>query len=293
MTMVDLAEIDKLWNYDEPAASEQRFRDLLPAAEPGSAAHAALLTQVARAQGLQRQFEAAHTTLDEAQRLLTDAMTEPRIRYLLERGRVYNSARQVDQAAPLFRAAWELATTSAQDFYAVDAAHMLGICEPPDEQIAWNEKALALAEISGDARARGWAGSLYNNLGWTYHDQGDYARALGLFEKGVAFRQAQGQTAQWRIARWCVARCLRSLGRVTEALAQQEALHEEHGNAGTRDGFVLEELGECLLALGRAEEARPYFRHAYVELAQDPWLQEGEPARLERLKTLGEAPAAG
>lgn len=290
--MLDLAEIDKLWNYDEPAASEQRFRDLLPAAEPDSEAHAALLTQVARAQGLQRQFEAAHATLDEAQGRLTDAMTVARIRYLLERGRVYNSSREVAQAAPLFRAAWELATTSAQDFYAVDAAHMLGICEPPAQQIEWNERALALAEISGDPRARNWAGSLYNNLGWTFHDQGDYARALNLFERGVEFRKAQGQTAQWLIARWCVARCLRSLGRVAEALEQQQALHTEHATAGTRDGFVAEELGECLLALGRGDEARGYFRQAYIELAQDPWLQEGEPARLERLKALGEGTAA-
>ncbi|MCC7358963.1 MAG: tetratricopeptide repeat protein [Anaerolineales bacterium] len=289
--MLEPADIDKLWNYDEPAASEQRFRDQLPAVEPGGVTHIALLTQVARAQGLQRQFEAAHATLDEAQQRLTDGMTVARLRYLLERGRVYNSARQAEQAAPLFRAAWELATTSAQDFYAVDAAHMLGICEPPAQQIEWNERALALAEISGDPRARGWAGSLYNNLGWTYHDQGDFARALDLFERGAAFRQEQGQTPQWRMARWCVARCLRSLGRTAEALEQQQRLHEEHGRAGTRDGFVAEELGECLLALGRGDEARPYFRQAYIELAQDPWLQEGEPARLERLKALGEGAA--
>lgn len=293
MTTTDPAEIDQLWDYDQPAESERRFRDQLPAAAPGSAAQVELLTQIARAQGLQRQFEAAHATLDEAQQLLTDDMGYVRTRYLLERGRVYNSSGQPEQAAPLFRAAWELASTSGQDFYAVDAAHMLGICEPPDQQVEWNLKALTLAEMSSQPRARQWLGSLYNNLGWTFHDQGEYARALDLFEKAEHFRAAQGQPKQLRIARWCVARALRSLGRVEQALARQQALHAEHTAAGTRDGFVLEELGECLLALGRADEARPYFAQAHAELAQDQWLVEGEPARLARLKALGEGqPAA-
>jgi hypothetical protein len=55
---------------------------------------------------------------------------------------------------------------------------------------------------------------------------------------------------------------------------------------GASDGFVFEELGECLLALGRADEARPYFAQAYAELSQDEWLADNEPARLERLKAL-------
>ncbi len=288
----DLPDLDQLWDYNQPAVSEQRFRDQLPAAAPGSAAHVELLTQIARAQGLQRQFEAAHATLDEAQTLLTDAMGYVRTRYLLERGRLYNSSRQIEQAAPLFRAAWELASTSGQDFYAVDAAHMLGICEPPDQAIEWNLRALTLAEMSSQPRARNWAGSLYNNLGWTFHDQGNYPRALDLFEKAEHFRAAQGQPQQLLIARWCVARCLRSLGRTEEALARQQALLAEHTAAGSRDGFVLEELGECLLALGRADEASPYFAQAHAELSQDPWLVESEPARLARLKALGEGQAA-
>jgi tetratricopeptide (TPR) repeat protein len=288
----DLPEIDALWDYDQPAESERRFRDVLPAVEPGSAAHVQLLTQIARAQGLQRDFAGAHATLDEAQKLLTDDMGAVRTRYLLERGRVYNSAREPEQAAALFRAAWELASTSGQDFYAVDAAHMLGICEPPAQQVEWNLRALTLAELSSDARARNWQGSLYNNLGWTFHDQGDYARALDLFEKAERFRAAQGQAKELLIARWCVARCLRSLGRVEDALARQQALLAEHTAAGSGDGYVQEELAECLLALGRAEEAWPYFAQAYATLTQDRWLVEAEPVRLARLKALGEGRAA-
>lgn len=62
-------------------------------------------------------------------------------------------------------------------FLAVDAAHMLAIASGSfEEKITWNTTALQAAEASTDEQARGWCGSLYNNLGWTYHDQGEYER---------------------------------------------------------------------------------------------------------------------
>ena len=66
MTDTQILDFDSLWNYDDPAATEQQFRELLPAAESSGdkSYHLQLLTQIARAQGLQRQFEAAHQTLD-------------------------------------------------------------------------------------------------------------------------------------------------------------------------------------------------------------------------------------
>ncbi|HEY7093737.1 MAG TPA: hypothetical protein VH393_11185 [Ktedonobacterales bacterium] len=56
---------------------------------------------------------------------------------------------------------------------------------------------------------------------------------------------------------------------------------------GEQDGYIYEEIAECLAALGRAGEARPYFTRAYETLSRDPWLAESEPARLERLHVLG------
>jgi Flp pilus assembly protein TadD len=59
------------------------------------------------------------------------------------------------------------------------------------------------------------------------------------------------------------------------------------------DGYVSEELGELLLALGRGDEARPHFRRAADLLSQDAWLAEREPERLARLRQLGaDAPKA-
>lgn len=260
-------DFDALWDFADPAATERRFRDLLPAVLAGGDvwvdAHARLLTQIARTEGLQRRFEAAHGTLDEAERLLPQCDDVTRVRYLLERGRVLDSSGRPGEARPLFLDAWERARACGADDFAVDAAHMVAIVAPtdgpdggPGEDIAWNERALALAESSPDPGARRWRGSLYNNLGWSHHDRGDFATALDMFEKALAFREAAGKSGGIRIARWCVARALRSLGRIDEALAIQTSLLAEIAAAGEQDGYVHEELGECMLAVGRARRNR-------------------------------------
>jgi tetratricopeptide (TPR) repeat protein len=285
-----LPEIDSLWDYNHPDDTERKFRDLiLEAEQSGDKGYCAeLITQIARCQGLQRHFDEAHRTLDQAVLMLNENHIRAWIRYLLERGRVFNSAGQPEQARPLFLRAWELGEAAGPDeaFYTIDAAHMLGIVGTQQEQLEWNLKAMALAERAGDPRANGWLGSLYNNLGWTYHDMKDYGQALDYFRRALQFRQEQGRTEEVRIARWCVGRVLRSMGRVDEALKIQTALRDEYEQYGEKSGYVYEELAECLLALGRNGESRQYFALAYRELTRDPYLAERETARLERLKRL-------
>jgi hypothetical protein len=83
------------------------------------------------------------------------------------------------------------------------------------------------------------------------------------------------------------------LNRTEEALALQRVLLEQHRAAGSKDGFVEEEIAECLLALDRPEEAKPHFSAAHELLAEDAWLQRDEPERLERLRRLGGVAPSG
>jgi tetratricopeptide (TPR) repeat protein len=284
----DLLNFDALWDYHNPAKTEQLFLEVLPVAQnDGDDDYLAqLLTQISRTQGLQRKFDVAHQTLDEVKELLCEKTPIAQIRYLLERGRVYNSSQKADEARLLFKQAWDVARQNSEDYYAVDAAHMLGICETGDESLWWNERAMEVAEASNHPRAKGWLGSLYNNTGWTYHDMGNYERALTLFEKGLAWREERHDTIATQIAKWTVARTLRSMGRVEEALEKQRVLHEENKAMDRPDPYVSEEMGECLLALGHAAEAQPHFARAYEALSQDEWLKDKDPERIERLKTL-------
>jgi tetratricopeptide (TPR) repeat protein len=285
-----LPDFNELWNYDDPADTERKFRELLPAAEksgnPGYRLE--LLTQIARTQGLQRKFKDAHDTLDKVEKALTSDLKRARVRYLLERGRVFNSSKQPDKARPFFLEAWELGKGAGEDNFAIDAAHMMGIIEPLRGSLEWNLKALRMAEETRDTRAARWKGSLYNNIGWTYHDQNEYSKALDLFQSALVFRLEQGNETTIRIAKWCVARCMRSLGKVEEALTMQRDLLEEHQSVGSKDGFVNEEIGECLLLQGKAGEAKIHFAKAYAILSKDTWLADSEPERIKRLKDLSE-----
>jgi tetratricopeptide (TPR) repeat protein len=289
-------DFDALWDFANPDQTESKFRQLLPPAEQSGDQEylAQLLTQLARTLGLQRHFEEAHTVLDRVESLVAADYPIARTRYLLERGRTFNSGGDRERAMPLFSEAWELAQSlrgkaPLADFYAVDAAHMLAIAETGPAVMTWNLKALNYARASDEPKARNWLGSLLNNIAWTYHDQGDYTSAQELFEEALDFRISQNHPAQTvQIAKWAVARGLRSLGQVEAALASQRELLVEVEDAGDQDGFIQEEIGECLLLLDQPDNARSYFDQAFALLSQDQWLVANEPARLERLKSLAQ-----
>jgi tetratricopeptide (TPR) repeat protein len=289
-------DFDKMWDYSNPAATEKKFRELLPEAEKkkDKSYLIELWTQIARTQSLQLKFDKAHEILDKVMKMLKPEHIRPRIRFMLERGRTYNSSKVPDKARELFEAAYQQAKKYNEDFYAIDAAHMLGIAymmgvdDKPAEALNWSNIAIDLIENTGDQRAKKWLGPLYNNTAWTYHDVGDYGKALDLFEKNVEWHMERNSKKELGIAKWSVARAKRSLGRFEDALKEQEELEKWYKEAGiAEDGYVFEEIGENLLLLNRAEESKPAFAKAYELLKEDKWLVEYEKDRLDRLKTLG------
>lgn len=291
------ALIDDLWDFADPAGSERRFRMAIEQSGD-ELGRLELRTQLARTLGLQHRFDEAHALLNNIERELPgrtgDARDAPtRIRTALERGRLVNAASQPDAARPHFEAAWQLARDTGLDALAVDAAHMIAIVAPTEESLDWNRRALELAESSTEPRARRWRGSLHNNLGWTHHDRGEFETALAHFQTARDCRQEAGHADQLPIARWCVARCLRSLGRLEEALEMQAALHAEMASGSEPDGFIFEELAECLHLLGRTDEARPHYARAFELLSRDPWLADREPERLRRLRDRAQPPQSG
>ena len=278
---------DALWDYSNPEETESKFREVFSQLPDGSE-RLELLTQIARAQGLQREFNDAHLTLDQVENQLSIESSRARVRYLLERGRVFNSSKHPDEARPFFEQALSMAQELKEDFYAVDAAHMLAIVADPATSLDWNLRAIQMAESSADEKARGWLGSLYNNTGWSYHDMGEYESALEIFQKAESYFGEVRREDRLRIAKWTVARCLRSMNQIEEALSKQMALKAEFDSIGGSDGYVEEEIGECLLLLKRESEAKPYFAKAYELLSQDEWLMENEPERMKRMKELSE-----
>jgi len=288
------AALDAQWDYGKPAISEQRFRAEVAKYPPDSAEAQEAWTQVARSLGLQRNFDAANAVLDKVEAKLPSLPAHVRVRYLLERGRTFNSSGSPARAVPLFTEALTIANRERDEFYAVDAAHMLGIAAPQAERLGWNQKALSLAEAATDQRARNWRASLYNNIGWTYFDAGDAKTALDYWQKALSARETMGNAENLRFAKWAVARGYRAVGRLDDAEAMQMALLEEFTRIGEPDGYVYEELMEIALARGNAKAAQPWATKAHALLKDDPDFKANEAPRLAHIAAVaaGSAPAA-
>lgn len=227
--MIDQETLDALWDFGEPAESEMRFR----AAAETSADRDELMTQAARALGLQDRFDEAHAILDGVD---TDTPVV-RTRVALERGRLHRSAGDSETSVPLFELAAATADQAGLTFLRVDALHMLAMADPSDAA-AHTTAAIEIADSATDARTRRWTIALHNNLGWHLHDTGQFEPALAEFELALDASREYGTAEQVHIARWSVARCLRSLGRLDEARAIQQELHD----TDPPDEYVEEEL---------------------------------------------------
>jgi len=280
-----LPDFDTLWDYTNPAATEEKFIGILAAGAGEDAAwELELLTQIARAQGLQGRFSQGHATLDRAAAMLTDGMNRPRARWLLERGRLFNSAGEPAKAFPLFEAAERAAAAAKAPRLEVDAVHMMAIAAAtPDEQIRWNLKGIEI--VAEEPSQRRWLNALYNNLGEAYAAAGDYVRGLETFRKLADLRQQDGKEPDPYNLK-DQSRMLRQMGRLDEALAIMEPLWEELGHDERASGWIGGEYAECLAAAGRRTEAMPVAAAAHNELKKDPWAAQNEPAFLRRLERI-------
>ena len=246
-------DVDALWNYADPAASEQRFRLALAKAQGADAA--VLRTQIARSFSLRKQFDEAHQVLDELEPQLAAAGVEARVRALLERGRTWRSAKQAQRAQPLFHQAFEAADAAQLQVLAADALHMLALAAPSlDERVQWNQRTVTYARSAADPKARYWAAVAMNNLGSDLREANRLAESLAAFEEALLAYEAAGRAATVRVARWQVANVMRLLGRHDEALALQLALERDNDAAATPDRYVYDEL--ALLSAARGDTAR-------------------------------------
>ena len=198
-------DVGPLWNFADPAASEAAFRAAL-ARGPALDDALTLETQVARSLGLRSLFAEGHAVLDAVDARLGAAGAEPRVRSLLERGRLHRSAKAPAPARPLFEEAATRAEAAGLGALHVDALHMLALVAPdPSEELRANERALAVALASSEPAVQRWEAPLAHNIGMALHGLGRHDDALAAFRRALAARQSAGRPAETRVARWMVA----------------------------------------------------------------------------------------
>ena len=247
-------DVDALWNYADPAATETRLRDALGTASGDDAL--VLRTQIARTFSLRNRFDEAHRELDAIEPALVAAGVEPRVRAWLERGRTLRSAGKPAEGRPLFMRAYVTADAAKLERLAADALHMVALAEPQlDDRIAWNRRTVDYARRASDPRAQGWQAAALNNIGSDLREAGRLAESLVAFREALVAYERVGREAGIHVARWKVANVLRLTGQADEALAMQLALERDAAAAGTPDPYVYDELALLHAARGQAEPA--------------------------------------
>lgn len=256
-------DVSALWDFGNPALSEQRFRAALATAEGDDAL--ILQTQIARTWALRGQFDKARAVLRGIEPGMGAAGPEARVRYWLELGRTHASHRHPPasqtaasrgEAHAAFGRALALSRQAGLDALAVDAAHMHAFADTaPAGQVRWGKVALSIVEASTQADARKWEASIRSNLGEALHELGRHDEALAHFRRALALREAAGNRAAARDARWHVARVLRVQGHVDQALALQRQVERDSDALGDARHYVYEELALLYRALGDGERA--------------------------------------
>jgi tetratricopeptide (TPR) repeat protein len=260
---VDLAS---LWDFSDPAGSEQRFAALLPTSSPEDAF--ILRTQIARSFGIRGDFDRARSALEALTPALAVATAEGIVRYHLELGRTLCSAThprelQTDATRAAARAHWQRALDLAReehlDALAIDAIHMMAFADPaPSAQLFWGLKALEVCAASPQPAARRWEASIRNNIGFALHALGRFDDALAEFTTARELRESMGNPADERAARWAIAWTLRALGRTDDAIQMQLQIDDECTRAGEQSPYACEELALLYDAKGDARTASRY-----------------------------------
>jgi len=200
-------DLDALWDFADPVASEAAFRAAISASdEPVS--RAVLGTQLARALGLQERYDEADRVLER----IDAPIPAIRARVALERGRLRNSGGHPDDAVGFFENAATVAEAAGETFLLVDALHMLGIAQPERGDVHTVAALRVLdAEPRPDRRTQRWRVSLHNNRGWALFDAGDLDAALQEFEQALRDAEEYGTEEQRGWAREAIEECLEAI----------------------------------------------------------------------------------
>ena len=259
-------DLKPLWDFDNPAQSEERFRSALVTATGDDAI--ILQTQIARTYGLRAHFTDAQVILKGLEPLLQTAGDEARTRYWLELGRTHSSgthppesqtADTKEMARMAYGKALATARTGQLDGLAIDALHMLAFVDTePADQLKWGQEALAISQTSSQPAAKAWEASLRNNVGYALYQLGRYEEALVQFQQAVVLRERGTDQQATRIAHWMVGWTLRAMNRMDEAVEIQLRLEREREVAGKPSPYVFEELELLYRAKGDDARAKHY-----------------------------------
>ena len=269
-SVMSAVDLPALWDFSNPDLSERRFREALKSAAGDD--RLIIQTQIARTHMLRKDFAVARDVLQSISSEVDDAGAEAKARYWLELGRTYASHRhdpstQTPESRRLARDAFSTALNVARvaklDGLAVDALHMFVFLDTaPEDQLRWNQEALAVIAASEQPEAKRWEASISSNTGEALYDLRRYDEALRYFRRALFLREQSNDRHGARDAYWHIARVLRIQNHIDDALAIQLRLERESEAAQQPRHYIFEELQLLYQAKGDASRAQQYEERA-------------------------------
>ena len=277
-----LEDADKLFGQRKYAQAGKAYEE---AADAGKEAKDnSLLTeayaQIARMHGIQGSYADGRPWLAKAEKVATAKEPLGWSRYLGVRGRFeWQDEKDNDKAKQTFIEMYDYCKQHELFSRELDAAHMVAIVGTPDEQVEWALKAIAAAE---KGEQKGWLGPLWNNLGWTYEERGEYAKMLEALTNARKYHYEVGSEHSQLVADFGVATAHWRNGDLKEArkwledafTRAKQRYDDEPEDAGRAEwvGWGHSKLGDLLVseekpaeALEQYKAARPYLIQAGIE----------------------------
>ncbi|MCA8914819.1 MAG: hypothetical protein KDB90_05365 [Planctomycetes bacterium] len=160
--------------------------------------------QIARTYGIQGKYEEGRLWLAKAASAADSREPRTWSRYLGVRGRFeWQDEKDNEKAKATFIEMYDYCKEHKLFSRELDAAHMVAIVGTPEEQVEWALKAIEAAEKGGET---GWLGPLWNNLGWTYEERGEYDKMLDALIQARKYHYETGSELSKLIADFGVGR---------------------------------------------------------------------------------------
>lgn len=236
------------------------------------------LSQIARCYLIQEQPQVGETWLQKAKQLAKPEEAKGWARYLGVFGRFQWKSKKLEEATLTFKTMYQFCLDHELHNEAIDAAHMVGITGNPAEQNEWALKGIQAAE---KGKLEGWLGPLWNNLGWSYEEQGKLNEALEALQKAREYHWKLGNEHSKLVADWSVGAIYRRQKEYEKALAwlrpvlawaQRRYAEKNEPERAEWIGMTLQELAEIAIAQNQWENAQRDFKQAeeYLRIAQMP-----------------------
>lgn len=195
-------------------------------------------------------------------------------RYLGVLGRFQWKDSNLATATATFKTMYDFCNKNKLYDHAVDAAHMIAITAPQNEQITWAKRGIEAAQ---KGNMTNWLGPLYNNLGWSYDEMGKHKQALDALQNARKYHYQNKNELPKLIADYSIAVQYRKLSNINKALKwltpAQEWADKLYNQNPTQDhaewvGHTHSELAEIALLQNNINQAKKQFAIALEKLKE-------------------------